>query len=68
MKNLNAAARERATAEKDMQNPALTPKASEARFLGAQKSHLAAASVFVEHKAGCATCRMSESAIRRRAQ
>jgi hypothetical protein len=68
MKNLNAAARERATAEKELQDPSLTPRASEARFLGAQKSHHAAANVFVEHKAGCPTCRTSESAIRRRTQ
>jgi hypothetical protein len=68
MKNLNATARERAAAEKELKDSAHTPRAIEARLLGAQKAHLAAGNVFVEHKAGCVTCRTSESSIRRRAQ
>jgi hypothetical protein len=67
MKNLNAAAKARAAAEKALTNPDLTVKASDALFHSAQKNSQAASSAFLDHKAGCTVCRAPQSAIHHKA-
>ena len=67
MKNLNAAAKARADAEKALTNSDLTVKASDALFHSAQKNSQAASSAFLDHKAGCTICRAPQSAIHHKA-
>ncbi len=66
MKNLNAAAKARAAAEKALSNPDLTVKECDALFHSAQKNSQAAATAFLDHKVGCTTCRTPESALHRK--
>ena len=67
MKNLNAAAKARAAAEKALTNPDLTVKECDALFHSAQKNSQTAASAFLDHKAGCTTCRAPQSAVHHKA-
>ena len=66
MKNLNAAAKSRAAAEKALTDPNLTVKECDALFHSAQKNSQAAANAFLDHKVGCTTCRTPESGLHRK--
>jgi hypothetical protein len=65
MRTITAAAKARAAAEKALSDPNLTVKACDALFHSAQKNSQAAATAFLDHKVGCATCRTPESALHR---
>ena len=67
MKNLNAAAKARAVAEKALTDPNLTVKECDALFHSAQKNSQSAATAFLDHKADCPTCRTPPSGLHRKA-
>ncbi len=60
------AVRNLAEAEKVMSDSAVSFLVRDQRFQKAQKDRRTAASAFLEHKAGCSTCRTRDSAIRPR--